>query len=118
MDWYASLQYFSILSYINSRDSELIIFDSSTTLELNTYINENDIENNLFGVILYGIKIFLMPRNIRVYYISEKKINIITENEILDPDDIIHFIFDYDNLIKGDTTYIIEMAGVVKEPSY
>ena len=36
----------------------------------------------------------------------------------MSPDDKIHFIFDYDNLKRGDTIYIIEIAGVVKEPSY
>ena len=36
---------------------------------------------------------------------------------ILEPDDKINSIFDYDNLIKGDTIYIIEIVGFVKEPS-
>ena len=49
---------------------------------------------------------------------SENKNDKISQNEILEPDDKIHFIFDNDNLIRGDTIYIIEMAGVVKEPSY
>jgi len=118
LSFYDSIQYFSIFSYINSRDSELITLDKNTILLLSNYINEDDIENNLFGVILYGIKILSLPNNIGIFYISENKNDKISENEILMPDDIIHFIFDFDNLIKGDNIYIIEIAGAVKEPSY
>ena len=116
--YYESIQYFSIFSYIGGRDSELITLDTNTELLLSTYINEEDIENNLFGVILFGIKILDFPNNIGIFYMSENKNDKISQNEILEPDDKIHFIFDNDNLIRGDNTYIIEMAGVVKEPSY
>ena len=68
--YYESNQYFSIFSYINSRDSELIILDKNTILLLNNYISEEDIENNIFGIILYGIKILVLPNNIGVFYIS------------------------------------------------
>ena len=111
-------QYYSIFSYINSIDSDLISLESNTKLILNNYINTDHIENNLFGVILIGIKILKLPKNIGVYYFSQNKNYIIAENDILDPDDIIHFVYDYDKIIKGDEIYTIEMVGVVEEPSF
>ena len=67
---------------------------------------------------LYGIKILKMPKNIEVYYISQKNNFIISDNEILDLDDIIYFVYDYENLISGDTKYTIEMVGVDVESEY
>ena len=68
-------QYLSIFSYINGLDSEIISLEPNTVLNLNEYINTNYIENNLFGMILYGIKIISLPnsRDLGVYYFSEKK---------------------------------------------
>ena len=111
-------QYYSLLSYINSIDSDLITLESNTRITLNNYINTDLIENNLFGVILYGIKILKLPKNIGVYYFSQKKNFIISENEILDSDDLIHFVYDYNKLVKDGTVYTIEMTGVVDEPSF
>ena len=117
LTWNPAIHYFSIFSYINSRDSELITLDLTTTLQLNDYINGTDIENNLFGVELYGIKIIKLPKNIGIYYFSRNKNNLIYENDILEPNDIIIFIYDYTELKKGKI-YTIEMAGAVKEPPY
>ena len=68
-------QYLSIFSYINGFDSKIISLEPKTVLNLNEYINTNYIENNLFGMILYGIKIISLPnsRDLGVYYFSEKK---------------------------------------------
>ena len=113
-----AFHYFSILSYINSEDSSLITLESNTKLLLSTYINEQHIENNIFGVILYGIKILKLPKNLGIYYLSENKNNIFSENDILDPDDSIIFVYDYTELIKNESIYTIEIAGVVQEPLY
>ena len=115
--WIPAVHYFSIFSYINGIDSELITLESTSTIVLTDFINEQYIENNLFGVIFYGIKILKLPKNIGVYYFSQKKNNLISENDILDPSDIIIFVYDYTNLNIG-SPYTIEMAGVVKEPIY
>ena len=106
------------MSYINSEDSSLITLESNTKLLLSTYINEQHIENNIFGVILYGIKILKLPKNLGIYYLSENKNNIFSENDILDPDDSIIFVYDYTELIKNESIYTIEIAGVVQEPLY
>ena len=113
-------QYLSIFSYINGIDSEIISLDSNTILNLNDYINSNFIENNLFGLCLNGIKIISLPcsKDLGVYYFSEQKNNIVLENEILNINDKISFVFDYDNLITNNLVYTIELAGIVKEPSY
>ena len=113
-------QFLSIFSYINGTDSELINLQKETKLKLKDYINETSIENNIFGVYLYGIKIIKLPNNNEngVFYISKEKNNIIKENDILNSEDEIIFIYDYDDLIIGNTIYIIEIAGVVKEPLY
>ena len=118
VDWYAPQNYFSILSYIKGIDSSLITLDITTTIVLNDYINENNIENNVFGVIFHGIKIIKLPVVEGLYYFSEKTNNIISENDILESDDVIRFAYDYDILIKGEIEYNIEMAGVVREPNY
>ena len=111
---------FLIFSYIDSIDSEVIICEQNTKLKLNQYINSTLIENNVFGVELYGIKILKLPNSnkIGIYYFSREKNNLIYENDILSPEDEIYFIYDYDNLKIGNTIYCLEMAGVVIEPLY
>ena len=113
-------QYFSIFSYINSTDSELISMEENTKLKLSDYINNNLIENNIFGVNLSRIKILKLPHSndIGVYYFSQMKDNIISENDLLFPEDEIIFIYDYDNIIKNGSVYTIEIAGVTQEPIY
>ena len=113
-------QNFFIFSYIGGIDSELITLDGNTVININNFINKDHIENNLFGVNLYGIKIIKLPFIEGIFYYSEKNNNIIYENDILPSDDIIHFIYDYDKLINLDNSikYTIEMAGVLQEPSF
>ena len=113
-------QKFSIFSYINSTDSELFNLDSNSVLKLNDYINNETLENNIFGVDLYGIKILKLPspRETGVYFFSELKKKIIFENDILPPDDEICFVYDYNVLKKGSDIYTIEMAGIVQEKEY
>ena len=117
-------QRFSILSYINSTDSELINLEKNTFLNLSDYINEDNLENNVFGVDLYGIKIQKLPKTYEVglYYFSKLNNNIVYENDILLPNDEIYFVFDYD-IIGTDNNiynniYTIEMAGVGIEKEY
>ena len=116
--WGAPTQHFLIFSYINSIDSVLNTLEQGTILILNHYINEQNIENNIFGVIFYGIKILKVPRNIGIHYLSQKHNTIVHENDILEPDDSIIFVYDYDNLVRDSSVYTIEMAGVVQEPTY
>ena len=113
-------QYFSLFSYINGTDSELTSLGDSAFFKLSNYINEDNIENNIFGVDLYGIKILKLPNSNRigVYYFSKSKRNIIFENDILSTDDEIYFIFDNDILQTTEEIYTIEIAGVVKEKLY
>ena len=113
-------QYFSILNYINGTDSEIIILEPNTTLNLEEYINDGLIENNIFGVHLYGIKIVKLPKSsdTGIYYFSELKNNIISEKEILSPKDRIIFIYDYDKIKSEGKVYTIEMAGIIQDPEY
>ena len=115
--WIDALQYFSIFGYIRGIDSVLITMTSTTTLKLSDYINEENIENNLFGYIFQGVKILKLPQNIGIYYLSDKKKKLISDDDILEPDDIIIFVYDYTALILG-SLYTIEVAGVVQEPSF
>ena len=89
-------QYYYLFSYINSTDSELITLTQDTVLKLSNYINESTLENNIFGVDLYGIKILQLPNTdeIGIYYFSKIKNNIVNENDILNPEDEIYFVFD------------------------
>ena len=113
-------QYFSLLSYVNSTDSELIYIEKGSILKLSDYINNELIENNIFGVNLYGIKILKLPNSseIGVYFISKTKNNVIYENDILSLEDEINFIYDYNDLKIDNSIYTIEFAGIVKEPVY
>ena len=86
------------MSYINSTDSSILNLESNNILNLSNYINSELIENNLFRVFLSGVK------------------NIWSRNFSLE--DIINFVFDYYNLIKGEAMYTIEIAAVVQESSY
>ena len=113
-------QYFSIFNFINGTDSEIISLEPNTTLNLEDYINDTLIENNIFGVYLYGIKILKLPKssNSGIYYFSELKNNIISEKDILSPKDKIIFIYDYENIKSEGAIYTIEMAGIIQEPAY
>ena len=110
-------QYYSIFSYINSLDSNLISLELNTKLILSNYIKTELIENNIFGVYLYGIKILKLPKNIGVYYFSQNKNIIISENEILEPNDIFFCLWLW-KFNKGYSKYTIEMVGVVEESAY
>ena len=113
-------QKFSIFSYLNSTDSELFNLHTNSVLKVNDYINNETLENNIFGVDLYGIKILKLPstRETGVYFFSKLKNKIIFENDILPPDDDIYFVYDYNVLKNGSDIYTIEMAGIVQEKEY
>ena len=117
---FGTYQKFVIFSYINSTDSELINLDINSFLKLKDYINDENIENNIFGVDLYGIKILKLPNSkvTGVYFFSKLKNQLIFENDILTPEDLVYFIYDYTSLKKGNEIYTIEMAGVVQEKEY
>ena len=119
-DDFKSFQKFVMFSYINSTDSELINLDINSVLKLNDYINNENIENNIFGVDLHGIKILKLPssKETGVYFFSQLKNHLIFENDILTTEDEIYFIYDYTVLKKGNEKYTIEMAGVVQEKEY
>ena len=90
--------YFTLFSYINSTDSELIMNPNDRTMvNLGNYINTQNIENNLFGVILIGLKILKLPKSkdIGIYFVSSESGNIIFENQILSTNDKIILAFDY-----------------------
>ena len=84
------------------------------------YINNENIENNIFGVELCGIKILKLPvsKEIGVYFYSKLEKKIIYENDILKPNDEIYFVYDYNILKKGKGNYTLEMAGIVQENEY
>ena len=113
-------QHFSIFNYINGTDSDLISLEENIILNLSDYINYNSLENNIFGLDLYGIKIINLPKtkDIGIYYFSKLKNNIIFENDILSPDDEIYFVYDYEVLEADHKIYTIEMAGVGYEKDY
>ena len=113
-------QRFSIFSYVNGTDSELINLDGNTVLKLNDYIKAENLENNVFANDLYGIKIIKLPNTYEfgVYYFSKLKNNIIYENDILSTDDEIYFIYDYDILDTQNEIYTIEIAGITQEKSF
>ena len=113
-------QKFSLMSYSNSTDSELIILEENNNLKLNDYINNENLENNVFGFYLYGIKIIKLPDSNKsgVYFFSKLKNKIIYENDILSPDDEILFIYDYEDLKIGNDIYTIEIAGIVIEKTF
>ena len=120
IDYPNCYQKFSIFSYINSTDSELILLESESVLKLSNYINNENLENNIFGVDLYGIKILKLPNSneIGVYFFSRLKNKIVFENDILSPEDEILFVYDYDHLYNGNEIFTIEMAGIVQEKEY
>jgi len=113
-------QYFSLISYINGTDSTLNTnLHVETKLNLSEYINK--IENNIFGVVLKGIKILKLPKSgeIGIYFLSlELNNEIINENDILPNNDSIIFVYDYENLNRGNDIYTIEFAGIVEEQTY
>ena len=113
-------QYFSILSYINSTDSEIISLEPNIAINLEDFINDSSIENNIFGFSLYGIKILKLPKSsdTGIYYFSEIKNRIISEKDILSSKDKLIFIYDYDIIKKDEAVFSIEMAGMIQEPSY
>ena len=114
-------EYIFFLSYINGTDSDLIYLESNTVITLSDYINNETIENNIFGYYLYGIKILKLPsiNDIGIYYFSKNKNNItLLENELLSSNEIISFLYYFDNLIKNGEIYTIEIAGVIQEPPY
>ena len=120
LDTNSNYQKFSIFSYINSTDSVLINLETSTILKLSDYLNNENIENNIFGFDLYGIKILKLPNSneIGVYFLSKLKNKIIFENDILQPEDEIYFIYDFESLNDINEKYTIEMGGVVQEKTY
>ena len=120
LDTNSNYQKFSIFSYINSTDSTLITLETNTILQLRDYINNENIENNIFGIDLYGVKILKLPNSneIGVYFLSKLENKIIFENDILQPEDEIYFVYDFENLNNINEKYTIEMGGIIQEKTY
>ena len=120
---YNSYQYFSLFSYVNSTDSVLNNINNEDKLNLSEYINTENIENNIFGVELIGIKIIKLPKSnmTGVYFLSSELNNLIHENDILPINDYIIFVFDYEDEnfdSDNEDIYTIELAGIVQEKNY
>ena len=82
--------------------------------------NKISIDNNIFGLIIKGIKIQSYPKNIfndiYISLYSNTNSKIIEENEIIDKNDILEFY--YPRSIIFQNKYYIGFASVVSEPDY
>ena len=109
---------FIIFSYGNSSDYNFNIFDylSQSDENLNDLCfslkNKTNIENNIFGLILYGIKILNFSDDIKLNSCLNNKI--IEKNYILEKDELFSILFDKINKEK----YVIEFAPVLIDPNY
>ena len=113
-----------MFSYPNSSEYSINLIEHlkeyNHTFPLNEIIeNQIKIDNNIFGLIVKGIKILLYPKNgnniiISLYsYIKEVLVN---ENDLINKNEEIEFHFPASEINGG--RYIIEFAPVVTEPSY
>ena len=113
--------YFTLFSYINSTDSELIMNPNDRTMvNLGNYINTQNIENNIFGVALIGIKILKLPKSkdIGIYFVSSESGNIIFENQILSANDKIILVLDLESMVINNNIHTIEFAGILQQQDY
>lgn len=113
-----------LFSYPNSTEYTINLIDHlkeyNHSFPLNEIIeNQIKIDNNIFGLIIKGIKILLYPKNnkdiiISLYsYIKEVIVN---ENDLINKNEEIEFHFPSPEISGGK--YVIEFAPVVTEPSY
>ena len=112
---------FLTFGYVNSTYNEIPIDknlkenNTNSVIILRDYISE--IENNLFGYKLIGIKMIEIPNRIKCgYFINNDTNEIINEGDIVNTDTILRFILERKVNIEGD--FQIDFAGVVQEPSF
>ena len=110
---------FMTFGYVNSTeqeiyDTKLKYNDTNSKIILKEYINE--IENNLFGYELVGVKIISLPNEEDAgFFINNKKNEKIKKDDIIDIDSELSFVLS--NNFKTDI-YSIVFVGMVSEPSY
>ena len=121
-NFYSSIIMFS---YPNAQDFELNLINNLTlynySFSLKEIIdNKIVIDNNIFGLVIKGIKIQSFPKNDKnseiISLFSIKNNKIIKENQIIDKNDEIEFYFS-ESEIKEES-YILEYTSVVTEPDY
>ena len=121
-NFYSSIIMFS---YPNAQDFELNLINNLTlynySFSLKEIIdNKIIIDNNIFGLVIKGIKIQSFPKNDKnseiISLFSIKNNKIIKENQIIDKNDVIEFYFSESEIKEG--SYILEYTSVVTEPDY
>ena len=121
-NYYSSVIMFS---YPDSKDFEINLLNHfqeyNYTFPLDDIIkNKTKIDNNIFGLIIKGIKIQLYSKNSTGGYIislySNQNKKIIEPSKIIDKNDKIDFFFPLEKLTSN--AYYIEYASVVTESSY
>ena len=110
---------FMTFGYVNSTEQESIdtklkYNNENSKIKISEYINE--IENNLFGYHLLGVKIiFLPPEEDSGYFVNDLTRQKIKKDEIVSRDTQLQFILS--NSFK-EGNYLIKFAGIVEEPSF
>ena len=119
---YSSIIMFSY-PYVYDLEINLIEYlqINNYTFPLNEIIkNKTIIDNNVFGLIIKGIKIQLYPKNINsediISLYSILYSEILKENDIIDKNDNIEFYFPREKIFPSE--YAIQFAPVVTEPEY
>ena len=121
-NYFSSLIMFSYPDTKNFEINLLELFRSNKySFPLNEIIkNKINIDNNIFGLIIKGIKILSYPKNYfnyNVFYLySNTYSKIIEENDIIDKNDKIDFYYPRSRIYNSQ--YSIEYASVVTEPDY
>jgi hypothetical protein len=121
---YDNYNYVIIFSYPDSKDFPIDLIKHLKNNEYDfplNYIVQNltTINNNLFGLVIKGIKIQSFPQYngtnaISLY--SNNKNDLIKKDDIIDRKEKIKFYFPQSELSSGE--YIMEYAGVVTEPDF
>ena len=113
---FSSLIFFS---YPNVTNNNINIVDYLNKAENNNVIanlaNNAHIDNNIFGFILYGIKVYSID-DCGINFISNKTNKIIKKDDILDINE--NIIFEFINNDYGITNCSIVYNSIIKEPDY
>ena len=111
-----------IFNYPNSEDTNLdviqMIYRYNKKIENDFSFNFEEkltIDNNLFGFVLKGTKIILIPNDIHLTNIENNNI-ILNESIILKNENVSLSFANHDNYTKNN--YIIEYSYILEEPDY